>query len=162
MQSSENNIKTPGCYAVRYEGIVWASFRKEALLDYFDEIPNIQESAKYFDANPIFDESNPVADPSDRRELSSGENYIKYLVCDRSALEFQLSVASKQEGLSVVSSEVCNILVDQQEAIGLLGSLRADIDGLLAEDEWYQKNGERSQAAFQSACKAAGQEIGRC
>lgn len=162
MQSSETGNKVTGCYAVKYKGIIWASFRKEAIVDYFSDIPNIEEMAKYFDADPVFDDSNPVVDSLDSRDISAGDAHIRYPVCDRSALEFQLSVAAKQAGQSVVCSEVCNILVSQKEALDFISNLREDTEALLAEDDWYQENGERSQEVYAEICKAAGKEIGRC
>lgn len=162
MQFSENKPQGNGCYAVKYDGIVWASFRKEALMQYFHDVENIEQASKYFEAQPIFDESNPLADPLDRRDLRAGEKHLKYLVCDRTALEFQLACAAKSNALGIVSSEICNILVNQEEAAELLSVLRADTAAIVAEDDWYQKNGERSHILFEETCKAAGKELGKC
>lgn len=162
MHSSENKPASNGCYAVKYDGIVWASFRKEVLTEYFNDVENIEQASKYFEAQPVFDESNPLADPSERRDLTAGGKHMKYLVCDRTSLEFQLSCAARSPVLAVVSSEICNIVVDKQEATELLGALIADTDAKTAEDDWYKKNGDRSHVIYEETCKAAGKEIGKC
>lgn len=162
MQSSENKPQNNGCYAVKCDGIVWASFRKEALIEYFHDVENIDQKSNFFEAQPVFDESNPLADPHDRRDLRAGSKHIKYLICDRTALEFQLSCASRSNSLAVVSSEICNILVNKHEAAELLEVLRADTAAIVAEDDWYQKNGERSHVIYEETCKASGKEMGKC
>lgn len=162
MHSSETDEKLPGCYAVKYNGVVWAAFKKEALLEHFHDVPKIEESAKYFDANPVFDESNPIIDPLLRLDLKAGEVHLKYLVCDRTALEFQLRLAAGSEGLSVLESEICNILVDKQEATDLLNNLVADKDAKEAEDAWFALHGEHSQEAYEESWKASGKKVGIC
>lgn len=162
MQFSENKPQGNGCYAVKFEGIVWASFRKEALTSYFHDVENIETASKYFEAQPVFDESNPVADPNDRRDLRAGDKHLKYLICDRSSLEFQLACAARSNDLAVVSSEICNILVDREEAKELLTVLREDSKAIADEKEWYAKNGERSHLIYEETCKAAGKELGKC
>lgn len=162
MQSSENENVKNGCYAVKYGGTVWASFRKELLTEYFSDVENIEQASKYFEAQPVFDESNPLADPTERRDLFAGSKHLKYIVCDRTSLEFQLSCASRTESIAVLSSEICNILVSKDEALELLHALRQDALAKEAENQWYLKNGDRSHILYEETCKASGKEIGKC
>lgn len=162
MHSSETNNRQVGCYAIKYNSVVWASFKKEVLLQHFHDVPKIEESVKYFDANPVFDDSNPIVDPLVRLDLAAGDVHIKYLVCDRTALEFQLRLASKNDGVSILSSEICNILINQQEAQELLDNLTADVTAKAAEDAWYSLHGEHSQAAYEENWKSTGKKVGQC
>jgi len=162
MHSSETDEKLPGCYAVKYNGVVWAAFNKEALLEHLHDVPKIEESTKYFDANPVFDESNPIIDPLLRLDLRAGDAHLKYLICDRTALEFQLRMAANNDGMSVLESQICNILVDKQLATDLLQSLLADEESKQAEDDWYTIHGEHSQEAYEESWKASGKKVGIC
>jgi len=162
MHSSETDNKQAGCYAVKYNSVVWASFKKEILVEHFSDVPKIEDSVKYFDANPVFDDSNPIVDPLVRLDLTAGDIHLKYLVCDRTALEFQLRLAARNDGLSVLSSEICNIFVSQQEAQDLLENLVSDVTAKEAEAAWYALHGEHSQTAYEESWKSTGKKVGQC
>ena len=73
-----------------------------------------------------------------------------------------MRLAAGSEGLSVLESEICNILVDKQEATDLLNNLVADKDAKEAEDAWFALHGEHSQEAYEESWKASGKKVGIC
>lgn len=151
-----------GCFAVKYENCVWAAFDKEFLVNYFHDVPNINDAVKFFEADPVFDEKNPLVDPTDRRLLTYKDANLRYIICDRSSLEFQLAAASKTDGLAVLSSEMCKIVVDQEQAANLLFALRQDTAAVIAEDDWYREHGDKSHSLYEEIYKALGTKIGKC
>jgi len=151
-----------GCFAVKYENSVWAAFNREFLASHFDDVPNINEAIKFFEADPVFDEKNPLVDPTNRRAVSAGNACLRYIVCDRTALEFQLSCATKTNDLAVIDSEMCKIIVDRAQANDLLNALRDDSEAIIAEDDWYRDHGTKSQLLYEEVYKALGTKIGKC